>query len=625
MQSKTSFCNAAAFRKNLTRFAPVWGLYTLCLLMGLFLMVGANRAVNFAYDLTQLPSVMALVNCGYALLVAQLLLGDLYNTRNCYALHSLPLRRETWYGTNILSGLTFSLIPTGIMGIMAAFLLIGSVVNKSGLLLFYVLVAINLQFLFFFSLAMLCGLCAGNRLGMIALYGVVNFAAAALSLVISSLYAPLLFGVAYDFDAYLPAFPMGWMLENNQSVLTVEGFYDALNKWENANRAYPLALEFTAGSGWGYYLRCGGLSLVMLIAGCLLYRKRELEVAGDLLAVKALRPVFQVCASIGCAWGFQLVYRAFAMSSKYLWDYPDAMTYFKEHGWFGFALVGLVVGWYAARMLLNRSTKVFQKNAIPGLAGMAVVLVLSLGLCALDPLGLVKKIPDLDEVATVAFNADNFGTGGIVLDDPGDRENLQRLHRLALEQHITADQVYNREDDAHVDSFSIHYTLNNGKTVSRRYYFWVDSEAGRLAKTFFTRPEVVLSNYGEPLDRTKIETMYISGYRGDSFLSDPEEIQGLLDAITADCLEGRMARGAYYHTGYYTEGEKQSPRASIYISFSGPDVWGDVQVYGDSTNTNRRLADQGILEKIGFTVREGDYYQARDAWDAAQDAELLED
>ena len=38
MRSKTSCFNKTIFKKNLTRFAPVWCLYTLCLLLGLFLL-----------------------------------------------------------------------------------------------------------------------------------------------------------------------------------------------------------------------------------------------------------------------------------------------------------------------------------------------------------------------------------------------------------------------------------------------------------------------------------------------------------------------------------------------------------------------------------------------------------
>ena len=35
MKSKTSFFNKTVFKKNLTRFAPVMAVYTLCLILGM--------------------------------------------------------------------------------------------------------------------------------------------------------------------------------------------------------------------------------------------------------------------------------------------------------------------------------------------------------------------------------------------------------------------------------------------------------------------------------------------------------------------------------------------------------------------------------------------------------------
>ena len=37
MRSRTSCFNKTVFRKNLLRFAPVWGVYTLCLVVGILL------------------------------------------------------------------------------------------------------------------------------------------------------------------------------------------------------------------------------------------------------------------------------------------------------------------------------------------------------------------------------------------------------------------------------------------------------------------------------------------------------------------------------------------------------------------------------------------------------------
>ena len=71
--------NKTAFRKNATRFAPVWILYTLALLAMLVLAYARNGSMNratlFTQDLFDLPRTMGVINLIYALIVAQLLFG----------------------------------------------------------------------------------------------------------------------------------------------------------------------------------------------------------------------------------------------------------------------------------------------------------------------------------------------------------------------------------------------------------------------------------------------------------------------------------------------------------------------------------------------------------------------
>ena len=104
MPSKTSCFNKTVFQKNLTRFAPVWVLYLLCLLLGMMMLYagdGDGQGYWFADNMSEMIQLMAFVNLIYAPLVAALLFGDLYNSRMCNALHAMPLRRESWFLTNI--------------------------------------------------------------------------------------------------------------------------------------------------------------------------------------------------------------------------------------------------------------------------------------------------------------------------------------------------------------------------------------------------------------------------------------------------------------------------------------------------------------------------------------------
>lgn len=122
MKSKTSFFNKTVFKKNLTRFAPVMAVYTLCLILGMMMLYQNNEEMGrtfwFASRIAGNLQLMGLVNLLFAPLCAMLLFGDLYNSRMCNALHAMPMRRETLFLTNVVSGLLFSMIPTAVMALL---------------------------------------------------------------------------------------------------------------------------------------------------------------------------------------------------------------------------------------------------------------------------------------------------------------------------------------------------------------------------------------------------------------------------------------------------------------------------------------------------------------------------
>ena len=80
MKSKTSFFNKTVFKKNLTRFAPVMAVYTLCLILGMMMLYQNNEEMGrtfwFASRMGECIQVMGLVNLFFAPLCAMLLFGD---------------------------------------------------------------------------------------------------------------------------------------------------------------------------------------------------------------------------------------------------------------------------------------------------------------------------------------------------------------------------------------------------------------------------------------------------------------------------------------------------------------------------------------------------------------------
>ena len=163
MQSKTSFCNGTILKKNLTRFAPLWLLYTLGLLLISTLMyLEDGQQFWFANRMGELIQYSGLINLFYAPAVAILLFGDLYNSKLCYGLHALPMKRSCWYRTHILSGLLFSLIPTAIMCGLAIPLLTNTCVVNGWQIGAWTFLGMNLTYLCFFGIAVVS--CSANWL-----------------------------------------------------------------------------------------------------------------------------------------------------------------------------------------------------------------------------------------------------------------------------------------------------------------------------------------------------------------------------------------------------------------------------------------------------------------------------
>lgn len=398
MPSKTSFFNKTTFRKDLTRFFPLWGLYALCLLLGLVMLVDEEQKYWIANNFAKLPTSMAPINLVYALVAAAVLFGDLYNTRMCYGLHALPMSRGSWFASHVLSGILFSLVPTAVMAVVALPMLAGTPVTNAWQLSLYWFAITNLQYLFFFGLAVLCALCAGNWLGLAALYGLVNFGAFIITALVEAFYTPLLPGVVTPSDLTYFFFPMlnlvlhDLIVMNRVSTLDEKGIEH-------------LSGSFTLGSTWGYLLALAVIGLVLLAAAYLLYRRRKLESAGDFLAVPKLAPVLAVAMALTGTAAVRIVLESTGIG----YSMEKAMTLL-------FAFAGLAVGWFAAQMLLRRSTQVFQLRQWAGLGILTLGIAVSLGLTKLDVLGISDWVPQPEDVKSVTYN---FNVGDTLDDEAG--------------------------------------------------------------------------------------------------------------------------------------------------------------------------------------------------------------
>ena len=376
MKSRTSSYKMTWFQKNLTRFAPFWVLYTLCLLLGLAILSNERDPFYFIMNLAGCSRMMAVVNCGYALLTAQLLFGDLYNSRMCYGIHSLPVRREEIFAVNVAAGLLFSLAPTLLMTLCALPLAMTSTVPYGAAVPFLWFAASNLQYLFFFALAVFCVFCAGNRFSMVIIYGVLNFGSMLAYLMIESLYMPMMKGVFLSYEPFRLFSPVAEIA--SEPLMLVERM-----SWDKLG-------HYTIQSGsWIYLMTCAAVGILLLLAALQMYRKRSLEAAGEFTAFRFLKPVCAVGFSLLGGTGLNLAARIF-----YGYQQQNIIAVI-------FCFVGLIAGWFVGLMLLHKTARVFGRKSVIGVCTIILAVLASLLLTHMDPMHIISWVPESGKVEGV--------------------------------------------------------------------------------------------------------------------------------------------------------------------------------------------------------------------------------
>ena len=208
MRSVTSCFNSTLYRKNLSRFWPIWALYSVIWLFALplNLLTTIQRGQNWALeDLAHSLDYFSRVSVGYSLnlgtvlavifglLAAMAVFSYLDASRSACMMHALPLRREALFFTNYLSGLSFLLLPNAaIFGLTLAGEAVGNCLDLKALAIW--LLVQSASCLFFYSFAVFCAMFTGHLLALPVFYGVLNCLAAIISALMDSVLYLFLYG-----------------------------------------------------------------------------------------------------------------------------------------------------------------------------------------------------------------------------------------------------------------------------------------------------------------------------------------------------------------------------------------------------------------------------------------------
>ena len=628
MRSVKSYFDKTLYTKTFLRFWPIWAANLVVWVMALPLTALTrlqsdlsqnlinSRLERFALKVGDQATQLGLVvTVGLGILAAMAVCSHLYSSKSANFMAALPVRREGQFVSYYLAGLTGLLAPNVIVFLLT--LLVEAVGHEVWLLpLGYWLLAVSVMEFFFYSFAVCLGQFTGHILALPVYYGVFNILVLAVYALVEEIMRTFYYGFA--------GFSSLWeQLAYWCTPVLAFAQMDCKVHWEND----VLIQRIDGGETLAVY---AAAALVLTVCALLLYRKRHMETAGDVVAVSAMRPVFKYGVAV-CA-GF-----AGGILSALVLD-------LEEPGLMVAIVLWGIVGYFAAQMFLDKSFKVFRKWK--GAAALSGAFLLLFAVIAFDLTGFETRVPRADEVVSVnisGLGGDAYDSGNNLdetVTDPVVMERVIALHRAAVEHRSDGSGPIPADAASASWNVTMEYTLKNGTVISRRYRLYDTSDRANTPGSVWYAVEQIVSDrafmwkvYGfdraEELERQGIKLGYaeynpekyhdtsMGKWDSESRGFTPEEGEALLAAVKQDYVLGHIGRK---HAKTNTEPvlgrlifQWDIPGGSKVQHFTGnsfgpayEDVWVetshfylDILVTEDSANTLAMLEELGGWEVEG--------------------------
>lgn len=548
MRCGTSFYNGTLGKQLTLRFWPLIALYSVIWAMFLpfvaittpypspYGFTSLDVLYNAKYVFQWVPLFLAV---GFGVLVAMAVCSHLYSTRSANFTAALPPKRTAMFATHYLTGLLWLVVPFLVMAAIA--MAIYQVKLQDFTIVFQVFgpgMAMGVGLLlFFYSFAVLCGMLTGHLLALPAFYAIFNGLVGGVWLLLTAIFQEFYYGYPGSVSV-VPAW-VAWLTPA----------WNLLRQY-TSDGISPAAVAIYAVVG----------VLMALVAG-LLYLKRPMERAGDVVIWAGLRPVFRygVALCSGLALG---------VLTRLILDL----------GQLGLAVSVLlwgVAGCFVAQMLLTKSVRVLRYWK--GAGAVALTFLVLFAVVKLDLTGYVNRVPDPAQVESVEVTGLSDLMSGSVFSSNGTRNQvvLTDQESIALVTQLHQDVLAQRDVDSSTlgDYFSpqltLTYNLNTAPPIQRQYDFYLsygdrnqeDTLTYRLIQ-LLNRPDVLKSTYG--LDQ--IQKWEASGYTlsratvdnwpsSDGLYTYTElsrsQAQGLIQALLSDIDQGNLHQDPWEGSGRY--------------------------------------------------------------------------
>ena len=529
MTSKTSYFEPALFLRGLKKTFPVWLAYVV--LWILFLPLSILNQTQWNPDTSDIRELIlsgaiasVVTTAILALALAWVLFRFLFRTATSYDIAALPVRRESLFCTNLLCGLAIAL---------GSHLLIALITYGTSALIGFpnlracmeLVAAAMLSFLGFFGFAVLLCIVVGNAVAMPLIYIVLNFAVFVLVQISAQLLSNFVYGLGNVSDnvLYISAIL-------SPIILVFAGNIQVIWGW---NEDYTDKIRVGIG-GFPYFYIIAAMGLVCALLAFLLYRKREMERSGDVVAIRWLRPVFLYLFSIGCALVIGYLLSMFTNNADYNFLIMLALQ-----------LAGAFLGYFAAQMMLQKSARVFaSKRAWIGFAVLCLVLAGTFSAARFGFFGYSQKVPDPRSVSSVSLR-------GTRVTEKDDIEAVVALHQEIVDQQET--QLALLQSDPYNNCYvTFDYDMQDGSTLRRRFNINAGSELAQQFDTLYNSPGFLLAREAIPgeLEQSDFAGGAIQGYDKNNEpyyynLSSKEAYELYTTCILPDLADSSMGMRHY--------------------------------------------------------------------------------
>lgn len=288
----------------------------------------------------------------------------------------------------------------------------------------------------------------------------------------------------------------------------------------------------------------------MALGSWLLYLKRPMERAGDVVIWAGLRPVFR--------------YGVALCSGLALGSLTRLVLGLDELGLAVSVMLWGVAGCFVGQMFLSKSVRVLRYWK--GAGAIACACAALFLVMKLDLTGYETQVPEADEVVSVTISgldsypvdtASNFHD--IQTQDPQAISLITQLHQALVDQRNTFNGYYDNST-----RFDVTYTLADGTRLTRSYTVYVNEvdldRAGtvtQLAHQLVNDSKLMLLSYEfHELEangyRPTGGTFYLTSDTGNTSTGhdlSTSEAQSLYQAIVQDIQEGNLPRTLFYGYG----------------------------------------------------------------------------